>query len=68
MKTTINFRGIYQRVYEGGYMLNSIIGFMKYPHLMTKDRVIQYRYKLVIDLWIFQIKFDWLYPKQRGVK
>lgn len=57
----IGLRKIYKRMEEGELWGQAIVSFKKRVELSNdRDEPVQWRYWLVIDLWIFVLDFEWL--------
>lgn len=58
----VRIKKIYQRTVEGE-TIDSIVSFSKRDYYYMDRKIVQWRYFLVIDLWLIMFRFDWLYPK-----
>jgi hypothetical protein len=53
----ISFRNIYEKVREG-FSSNAIIRYYKIPEELLRGNIIKYKKTLIIDFYIFELRFD----------
>jgi hypothetical protein len=58
-----HFKKIYQKLDEVGYYPDAIITYEKIPYLSNDIEITQWRHKLMINLWIVEVLFKWIYPR-----